>query len=60
MGHDKRRGYKSERLNLNIGKATLYAFRPNRQGFLRGSVDRICRVELNVKPREKQIITKLL
>ena len=39
MGHDQRRGYKSERLKLNRNSVQGYAFRPNsflQQVFLRG------------------------
>ena len=45
MGHDQRRGYKSERLKLSRNSVQGYAFRPNsflQQGFLRrggGGVD---------------------
>ena len=43
MGHEQRRGYKSERLKLSRNSVQGYAFRPNsflQQGFFkRGGVD---------------------
>jgi hypothetical protein len=51
MGHDQRRGYKSERLKLSRNSVKGYAFRPNsflQQGFLRGE----CRYNLKRRREE--------